>query len=596
MKLNYIITLLLLITQVACAQTKVTFEVDKVPDDTTQKVGIRGNLKPLSWDSTMELDYVDSVYTTTIDFPDLEDQLEFKFVRYNADDSPTWETIDNRKLKLVTGKNYTSKNSWNQEQLIDVSSLEKIPSSKLLEDYKLIELMVLDVHPGTYRYNNKKEIESALKELKNKFSKSLTYGEAYLAISKMTALLKCDHTKAGYNNQNVIINNVIHYQKDKLPFAFKWIGDKMIVTRNASGEKALDQHPSILKINDVDVKSIMKNMKTYIGADGSTDANRIYKMGLSAYDFRYHAFDIFYPLLYPMDGDSVKLEIRQYEGDTTETIYVAPLTREERSEILTTRYVDYPITRDDLWDFEMLDDHTAILTIGSFGLNGWKAMTLDYKEFLANCFEELQDRKIDNLIIDLRENTGGADEMADELFSYLSEYNYDYDREGRTRYLKFPEALKPYIRTWGDSPWYYNLNPKSREPVDGYYIFKDNFKTKKRKSYKNIYKGKSYLLTSSANTSLAYYTAYRFKYQKLGPIIGQETGGNLNDINGGQIIFMTLPNSTIEIDFPVMGGFITEPQPDKGVIPDVEVIYAWKDIIDNSDIEVEEVLKLIDRR
>ena len=100
-------------------------------------------------------------------------------------------------------------------------------------------------------------------------------------------------------------------------------------------------------------------------------------------------------------------------------------------------------------------------------------------------------------------------------------------------------------------------------------------------------------MASAANTSLAFYTTYRFKYQNIGKVIGQETGGNLNDINGGQILFLTLPNTRIEIDFPVMGGFTTQSQPNTGVMPHVEVAYTVQDIIDQSDIVVKEALKLI---
>ncbi len=159
--------------------------------------------------------------------------------------------------------------------------------------------------------------------------------------------------------------------------------------------------------------------------------------------------------------------------------------------------------------------------------------------------------------------------------------------------FKYRLNLKPYIQTWGNNPWYYNLNPTNSSIENGYYIFEDNFKQEPKISDKIIYKGQSYLLTSSANSSLAFYTAYRFKLQKLGVLIGQETGGNLNDINGGQILFLKLPYSKIEIDFPIMGGFSNNIQPNKGVSPDIEVKYKRIDIIENKDLEFEEVLKII---
>ncbi|MEO1652465.1 MAG: S41 family peptidase, partial [Bacteroidota bacterium] len=277
----------------------------------------------------------------------------------------------------------------------------------------------------------------------------------------------------------------------------------------------------------------------------------------------------------------------------SQEIEVSCLSRDERFARLSSRYPEFPKTRDDLWTFKIIDAQVALLQINSFGLMGWKAMQLDYKQFLADVFQELKTKAIPHLIIDIRKNTGGNDEMADELFSYLSKSSFNYEREGRMRYLNFPENLKNFTQTWGNDPWYYNPQPEDRNPQNGYYIFKENFSQSAQKSRKTRFQGKVYMLCSHANTSLAFYTAARFQMQQLGLLIGQETGGNRNDINGGQILFLRLPQSKIEIDFPVMGGFSLQPQVDAGISPDIKVKYRIQDVIAGKDLEVEKVLELI---
>lgn len=589
--LNFILCLLCINVN---AQVSVTFEVTNIPKENKQQVGLRGNLSPLSWDKSILLEKQGDIYTTELQFTTKGTELEYKIVLFDEDSKPTWENTPNRTLFLPSKKQSIKANAqWNQEQIIDISKLQKIAPDLLLKDYELIETMVLKVHPGTYRYNSEKDIAKALKELKAKFSQALTYQEVYLAVSKMMASIQCDHTRAGFNNQTKIINSIIHYQRDKIPFTFQWLQDEMIVNLNASSNKSLVRGTKILSINHVAVADIQKKMMPYIAADGATDANRIYKMQVNGYDFRYNAFDIFYALLYPITNNTLELKIQQPKSTKTQTIKVQSLSREKRFEILAARYENFPKTRDDMWKFEILSDNIAKLTLNSFGLSGWKAMTLDYKAFLADAFKQIQSKNINHLIIDIRENTGGNDEMAVELLGYLCEELIPFEREGRTRYLNFPELLKPYIKTWGNNPWFYELNPKIKTPINGYYIFKENFANTQNKSDKEIYKGKTYLLVSSANTSLAFYTAYRFRTQKIGTLIGSETGGNLNDVNGGQIIFLTLPNSQVEIDFPVMGGFSTSPQANSGVVPDIKIDYTFNDIISQKDLELERVLKLI---
>lgn len=587
---------ILLVICSAYGQSRVKFVVKDLPSLTDQKVGIRGNLPPLDWSRSMELTKTEASYSIEIEFPDTEAELEFKFVLFSNDNKPVWESIDNRTLQLQrNGAGQISKNQWNREQIVDISALAKIESQALLEDYELIKTMVLEVHPGTYRYNTKEQIIEALDALKQKFSTALSYQEAYVAISKLTAQLQCDHTKAGFNNQGKVINSIIHYQADKLPFTFRWIGQEMVILQNASENDLLQRGGKVVSIDQVPVLDIRNEIVKYIGADGATDNNRIYKSQINGYDFRYNAFDIFYPLLFPIKDQSVELEIEQANQDETLIVEVSSTTREERAGILAERYKSFPRSRDEMWDFKLVSDSIAMLTLNSFGLRGWKAMTIDYKAFLAEAFDQVEKSDIPYLIIDIRENNGGNDEMAEELFSYIAEKSYVFDREGRTRYLDFPESLKRFIRTWGDNPWYYHLEPDNKSPENGYFIFKDIYTQKPKKSNKKVYKGRSFLLTSSANTSLAFYTAYRFKYQNIGTLVGQETGGNLNDINGGQILFLTLPNSGIEIDFPVMGGFSRTNQPNSGVVPYIEVDYTLKDLIDEVDPEVEEVMNLIDK-
>ncbi|GAB5472263.1 MAG: S41 family peptidase [Maribacter sp.] len=578
-------------------QGTIAFQLEGLPKDFIGDVGIRGSLSPLDWSKSIVLKNQGAIYSIDLVFPQEGQELEFKFVLIDDDMEPQWEGIQNRTFTIpATGAIVVSKNKWNSEQIVDITSLKKIEPQKLLEDYALIEKMVLDVHPGTYRYNSKREINQALVKLKEKFSNPLTLQEVYLATSELMAQLKCDHTKAGFNNQGKVINSIIHYQEDKLPFTFKWIEDKMVIDYDASENKILPRGTLVYHINGVQAKNIKDQLMPLVGADGATDKNRTYKLEINGYDFRYNAFDIFYPLVFPLDNSEVELTVQLPNQKVKKSIKVTTVSRDERADILASRYPNFPNSRDDLWSFEIVSDDVAILKLNSFGLMGWKAMTIDYKKFLADAFEQLRTEKIDNLILDIRENNGGNDEMANELFSYLAESSIHLNREGRTRYVDFPMELKPYVQTWGDNPWYFNLNPKEAKTEDGYYVFKNNFNQSLKKTDKEVYRGKSYLLISAANTSLAFYTAYRFKKQKLGLLIGQQTGGNLNDINGGQILFLRLPNSKIEIDFPVMGGFSNDKQPDSGVIPDIQIKNTLRSFRENRDLEMEKAFELIGGR
>lgn len=387
-------------------QVKVTFKVSNLPDDKPVNVGIRGNTSPLNWQYSQVLTKKGDEYSTTLEFGQDFGEVEFKFVLFDDDANPIWETNENRTIQLKAGTTITSESKWDMDQVVDIEALPLLTPDELLADFELIRTMVLEVHPGTYRYNTEREIEEGLTELRESLSKAQTHGEAYLAMSKMTALLQCDHTKVGFNNQNRVINSIIHRQPDKLPFTFKWFGEQMIVEYDATSAKSLQKGTEIISINGTPVSEIQTTMVPYIAADGATDGNRLYKMEVGGYDFRYNAFDVFYPLLYPLEGKTLELQVKKLGNSKTERINTEYLTREDRSDILADRYAEFPKTRDDMWGFEILDNNTGLLTINSFGAFGWKAMTIDWRTFLEDVFKTLEEDNVEHLIIDIRENNG----------------------------------------------------------------------------------------------------------------------------------------------------------------------------------------------
>ena len=94
--------------------------------------------------------------------------------------------------------------------------------------------------------------------------------------------------------------------------------------------------------------------------------------------------------------------------------------------------------------------------------------------------------------------------------------------------------------------------------------------------------------------SLAFYLAEAFKKHQLGTLIGEETGGNQKGINGGQILFLRLPYSKIEIDVPIVGTFSRAPTvSDGGILPDIQVEYSIDDLIHQRDPQLETVLRII---
>lgn len=572
--------LLLLLPVFHCySQKTVTFEIVDLPKSNFDQVGIRGNTLPLSWDKTIFLDKTERGYLKEIYFDKNVENIEYKFV-IDTGNAIVWEKIANR--SEILSKNFNTFSSvWNQEKLIDPKALPRLTVKQLQEDFEVLQNALIKVHPGLYRYNDSVAISQNLQILKSTFQEPLTYAETFIALSKFISTIQCDHTLVSFFNQEPIINSIIHRQKDKMPFTFNWFDNRMIIDKGVDSIAKIEKGSEILSINGVPVQDILRTLIPHISADGATTHNKISKASIDGYSFRYSAFDVLYPLLFPLKSDQIELRIKRPKEKGYLNLIVEALTREERNKRLIAINDDFPKSPEDLWEYKILEYNIGYLKIGSFATNRFD---IDWKFFLRNAFSNLRRKNISNLILDIRENQGGMDEAAYELEQYIIKNEFVTNGfKMQSRFILFPNDIKAHIETWDN--WFYDLRGDEHIKDKDYFIFPGLLPSREIKSSENTFTGHIYMLTGSRNVSGAFYLARLFKQSKSGLLVGQETGGNEKGINGGAILFLKPPNSRININLPVMGTFATTKKPNRGILPDI--LIERKDIDQNNDIDLE---------
>jgi len=604
------------------AQRTVLFQVNQLPPGTTQ-VGIRGSVGPLSWFQTTPMEAVGQGFEVRLTFADSVPSAQFKFVLPGSGQEPTWEGTGNR-LVLLNQPEQTIALAWNQPQRIDPTTLPLLTPAQLQQDFKVLQQMVLKVHPGTYRYNSSGNINQALYALQQTFTQPQTYTAAYLAISKMLATIQCQHTWASFYNQNSLMEALLLGQRNMLPFTIQWFGPQMLVRQSALAGGKLPRGTQVISLNGVGVAQIKQALLPYVPADGGSNNSRLAFLDTYGFDFQPDLFDVLYPMVFAVQ-DSTVTAVVQLPGATQQrqTLQLPLMRIEQRAKLLGansgggffkggTKVINgFPTHPNNLWQYSTTAFNTmtqqngqtlsangkvGIITLNTYVTYGKGKVEYDYKKWLANTFKQIKQDNIEYLVIDQRLNSGGADEVLDELLTY-----FDIDRivinnrVAKTRYLTFPESLKPYCRTWGQGePWFYNLTNEQGPDAYGYYTFPEEMQVnRKNRKKKNMFTGPVYMLTSGRNVSLAYYAALAAQKYGFATTVGQETGGNLQGINGGNLMFMQLPNSGIEVDFPVMGDFNTQDVGNMGVAPYHTVTPTIRQFKAGVDAEMAFVIDLI---
>jgi hypothetical protein len=111
-------------------------------------------------------------------------------------------------------------------------------------------------------------------------------------------------------------------------------------------------------------------------------------------------------------------------------------------------------------------------------------------------------------------------------------------------------------------------------------------------------------LAGLSNRSVTYQFAQVVKENRLAALVGRATGGNRRGIDGVAFFFVTLPNSRIEVDLPLVGNFVGDGRPagreipfrripDAGIDPDVPVTPGVDDIAQGVDSELRAAMAVL---
>lgn len=442
-----------------------------------------------------------------------------------------------------------------------------LPATGLAGDIRILRRAYDTMHPGLYRYATPAQMNRWFGELEAEWAKSPSQRELYLSLSRFLARIRCGHSYANFYNQKKDVAAALFAGPDKLPFHFRWIGGRMIVTAN--GGDALPRGSEILSIDGTPAKAILASLMPYARADGSNDAKRIQQLSVQGFD-SYEVFDIFFALERNRPG--VAFELQTSRGP----MRLDPIDLKARQAQM--RSPDRG-ENDPMWSIDF-DGAGARLIMGDWTTYNTK---WNWRRFLDESFDQIASRNVQALIVDLRGNEGGED-CGDEIIARcidtpLQRANY----ERRVKYRKAPADLDSILDTWDPSfkDWGNDAEPLG----NGFYrlIEKDGASRAPIPPKGPRFRGKLIVLVDATNSSATFQFANTVQSNKLGVLVGSPTGGNLRGINGGAFFFLRLPASGLEADLPVIGTFPTTPQPDRGLTPDILITHTVDDITTGRD-------------
>ncbi|MEM6805802.1 MAG: S41 family peptidase [Bacteroidota bacterium] len=464
----------------------------------------------------------------------------------------------------------------------DWSALDKkIPKSQLQEELAILKRNLEEVHIGLYEYYPKSKLDSTFKAIDEGLLPEMSPMQFYRVLTPLLQFIANGHT--------AIRPPEIYYQKRNaedlmFPFAVHWQDGGLYVLRNLSQEESIRPGAQILSINGTAAPEIFKHLANQMTRDG-------YNQSLPETEAA-RAFTSFFAIYYG-NPPRFDLKIKGITGE--EEIYkLSALPLDSLRSIRKKRYGSPPKAwyqnGTNAYTLEV-EGKTAIMTLRTFGKSWIRQNGLSYKKFFNTAFQEIEDKEIEHLIIDMRDNGGGDPEPTIKLFAHLHNEPFTFYEGIYTSTRKIPDK-EHYKTNVSLLNFYLSLRTKKEGDI---YRVKGVAGIKESKPALPYYQGKTYILTNANSFSATGEMTAILKEYKKGIFIGEEAGGNPNQNTSGVMMGMELPHSKIRVTMPLVlfKMNVNFENTGRGVIPDHIVVPSLEDRMEGRDVVMEFTKDLI---
>jgi C-terminal processing protease CtpA/Prc len=406
-----------------------------------------------------------------------------------------------------------------------------------LEDLDQLGQRLLAVHPHPLKFITKDQFLKNIESKKSLITEKTTYAEFAWHCNAIIASVGCSHT-ASSNMQNDYHEFSMLPLENSFPLQVRWVNKQLFVVNPVNNSDKVKVKDEILSINGIETENLMTDIYNHIASQANIQTYKAQHFNT------YFAALIPYALGLPKTFEIV---VKEKSGSI----------KLHKAQKLATELYDPSINScsKDLC-LEILDGKTAVLTISSFNYYEWDSYPV-FKSFLDSSMNIIHNKKIKNLIIDVRYNRGGSQYPSIYLLQHLMDKSFTYyskaEFEGKTDKMYGEEIIYPH---------------------------------------ENRFKGKVYFLIDGNGNSTTGHFMSLVKAYNIGPIIGEELGSN-QFCTAGQTL-CRLKNTKLVISVANNTHISTATKlPDEiGILPDIFVAQSIDDYLNKVDAIKDYTLKL----
>ncbi len=438
---------------------------------------------------------------------------------------------------------------------------DKFSKEAILEDLQFLRTSLEEAHYNLYAYTSKEEFEQNYNQIRSTVQKdSFSILEATSLFQRVISKANNGHTEIGFPGKSY--GAYANSGCTLFPLEITFEEGKALVRKNWSNLVDIPIGSDVISINGIGIQEICAKIYPQLSAERPYFKNA----KLELYSFPRMYWQVF--------GRQDDFEVTVQIDGAAKSFQLPAINLLE----------DYEMKRNELIDsgrrFKFLDN-VAYLIPGGFSGN-----EKEFRQFIDSAFVEINSRSMENLIIDLRNNSGGDDSFSDYLVSYIADKPFHWSSSFR---LKTSAFLKAQVRKKRDTTarfWKEILVHKDGEQ----YAYP--FEAYLPKPQEKRFHGNVYVLVNRQSHSQSTVTAAQIQDYSFGTIVGEETG-EYPTLYASQFQY-ALPHTQITVN--VSKGRIVRvngSEKEQGVIPDIFI----KDyLLDEEDEILQGLLAKIEKQ
>ncbi len=503
--------------------------------------------------------------------------------------------------------------------------LELHSPAELREDIDKTYSLLKKAHPKLYQYISQERLDFKFDSLKTAMNTPLTSYQFYNSIAPVVKTIGQGHIGMAAPSLKRTKEEKKYYKNKKFNFnsiQFENVEDRIFVT-GAKGVDSVLIGAELIKLEDETPQRLIEKYKKNVASDGynTTLQDRFIASRLTRYYYNEYGVLDTINATFKKKGAVINKMFKWEKKVSTQDSLIA-VSKDSLAALNPVKLtkVARKIKRDSIKVVEEYkathgynsdtDTYNRMLSfIGKDSIVAYMKIrgftNADYKTFYEEAFKEIDSVKATDLIIDLRDNTGGRVVEINELFGYMTDKEYimynESETMSRTPVINYLTSnTNPLVvRTIGVvlSPFLLTHNLIKTKKRDGKLFYKLKG-VKPLKPKENNFKGKVYVLINGSSFSASSVFSTNMKRDKRAIFVGQETGGSHNGTVAGMMRGYEMPNSKVKIKMGMLqveSPYKVEPD-GYGVMPDVEIIPTIADREAGIDPEIEWVLKDIESK